>query len=254
MGTWGTDLFADDVACDVRDHYRESLEDGVDDATATARTLDAFRAELEEADGVALLALAVTQSKLGRLDPAIRARAIAVLDRGADLDAWERDAPKLAARRRTALERARAQLEGAQPARKRLRAPTRPRCGLVAGDVLGLEASGRVGLLRVVLVRSHRRGETPVLEELAWDGAGAPPPGVLAGLPPRSGRPLGLASPLDPDTRVSAFVMQGVDWEAAGFRKVGTIPARDGDATAPMPSSGVSWATLAEQFLRRAGA
>jgi len=111
-----------------------------------------------------------------------------------------------------------------------------------------------VGLLRVVRVRSHRRGETPVLEELAWDGAGVPPLGVIADLPPRSGRPLGLANPWDPDTRVSAFVMQGVDWEGAGFRKVGTIPVRDGDAAAPMPSSGLSWAALADQFLRRAGA
>ena len=29
VGTWGTGLFADDEACDIRDHYRELLEDGV---------------------------------------------------------------------------------------------------------------------------------------------------------------------------------------------------------------------------------
>ena len=69
MGVWGTDLFSDDVACDVRDHYRELLEDGVEDGAATRLTVEKFRAYLEESDGVALLAFAVTQSKLGRLDP-----------------------------------------------------------------------------------------------------------------------------------------------------------------------------------------
>jgi hypothetical protein len=46
---------------------------------------------------VALLALAVTQSKLDRLDSDIRDRALAVLDRGADLELWRRDSPKLLA-------------------------------------------------------------------------------------------------------------------------------------------------------------
>jgi hypothetical protein len=59
---WGTGLFSDDVACDVRDHYRELLEDGVEDGAAILLTVERFRAYLEESDGVALLAFAVTQS------------------------------------------------------------------------------------------------------------------------------------------------------------------------------------------------
>ena len=54
MGVWGTGLFSDDEACDVRDHYRELLEDGVEDAAATQLTLEKFRAYLEESDGVAV--------------------------------------------------------------------------------------------------------------------------------------------------------------------------------------------------------
>lgn len=38
MGTWGTDLFADDLARDIRDDYREQIEDGVEDAEATRST------------------------------------------------------------------------------------------------------------------------------------------------------------------------------------------------------------------------
>ena len=125
MGVWGTDLFSDDLACDVRDHYRELLEDGVEDGAATRLTVEAFREYLEESSGVALLAFAVTQSKLGRLDPDIRDRALAVLDRGADLEMWEHDNPKLVPRRRAMLEKACAQLTGPQPIRRRLRPDSR---------------------------------------------------------------------------------------------------------------------------------
>ena len=100
MGVWGTSLFSDDVACDVRDHYRELLEDGAEDSAATQQTVEKFRTYLDEPEGIALLALAVTQSTLGRLDSDIRDRALAVIDRGADLEVWERENPKQLAKRR----------------------------------------------------------------------------------------------------------------------------------------------------------
>jgi hypothetical protein len=48
VGVWGTDLFSDDLACDIRDHYRELLEDGMEDGAATRLILEKFRAYLEE--------------------------------------------------------------------------------------------------------------------------------------------------------------------------------------------------------------
>ncbi len=95
MGVWGTDLFSDDLACDIRDHYRELLENGIEDGAATRLILEKFGAYLEESEGIALLAFAITQSKLGRLDPDIRDRALVVLEGGADLEVWERENPKL---------------------------------------------------------------------------------------------------------------------------------------------------------------
>jgi hypothetical protein len=214
------------VACDVRDHYRQLLEDGVEDAAATRLTVETFREYLEESGGVALLALAVTQSKLGRLDPDFRDRALAVLDRGADLEMWERDNPKLIPKRRAMLEKARAQLAGQQPPRKRLRPPKRISSGLAAGDVLALSLPRRVVVLRVVRVRSHRLGETPVLEELDFEGTEVPPREVLERLGPKIKDPITFMHALSSDTRIFAFVMQRVDWQRAGFRKVETISAR----------------------------
>ena len=118
MGVWGTALFSDDVACDIRDHYRQLLEDSVEDSEATRLTLETFEGYLEEPDGVALIAFAVTQSTLGRLEPDVRDRALAIIDAGADLAVWEEENPKLLPKRRAVLEKARAQLTGPQPARK----------------------------------------------------------------------------------------------------------------------------------------
>jgi hypothetical protein len=249
---WGTDLFSDDVACDLRDHYRQLLEDGVEDGEATRLTHEMFRRHLEESDGVALLAFAVTQSKFGRLDPDIRDRALAMLDRGADLEVWERENPKLFPKRRATLEKARAQLTGPQPTRRRLRAPKRISSGLAPGDVLAFALPRRVALLRVVRVRSHRRGETPVLEELDFSGSEVPSPDAIERLGPKVKDTIGVVHRLSRDTRFFAFVMERIDWQRAGFRKVHTISSRAGDEQAPLPISGISWAALAESFRLRA--
>src|SRR6476620_6505734 len=105
MGTWGTGLFSSDMARDIRDFYREQIEDGSEDAAATRLTLEKFRSYLDDPEegAVCLIALAVTQSKLGRLDPVIRRRALAVMDSGADLAIWEQENPKLLPKRREVL-------------------------------------------------------------------------------------------------------------------------------------------------------
>jgi hypothetical protein len=250
MGVWGTGLFSDDLACDIRGYYRELLEDGVEDSDATRQTLEEYKEYLEEPEGVALIAFAVTQSKLGRLEPDIRDRALAVIDAGADLAVWEDENPKLLPKRRAVLEKARAQLTGPQPARKRVRPPKREISGLAAGDVLALELPRRLALLRVVHVRAHRLGETPVLEELDFDGTEVPARDELDRLGAKVNDRISFLDPSD--TRVHAFVMQRVDWQDAGFRKVETITSRPGDDQGPLPSSGISWVALAERLRKRA--
>ena len=251
MGTWGADLFADDETRDIRDHYRELLEDGVEDGIATRLTLEKFKAYLEEPGAIAIVAFAVTQSKVGRLDPPIRDRAIAVLDFGADLEVWERENPKLLPKRRAVLDKARAQLTGPQPARRRLRPPKRQLSGLAAGDVLAFALARRLALLRVVRVRPHRLGETPVLEEMDFNGTEVPSGDVLERLGPKVEDPIAFMHVLSPDTRLSAFIAEDIDWQRAGFRKVQTIGSRAGDEQAGVPGFGISWAALAERYRSR---
>jgi hypothetical protein len=252
LGVWGTGLFSDDEACDIRDHYRQLLEDSVEDSAATRLTLEKYERYLEEPDGVALIAFAVTQSKVGRLEPDVRDRAVAMIDAGADLKVWEQENPKLLSKRRSVLEKARAQLTGPQPARRRLRPPKRVLSGLAAGDVLALTLPRRVTLLRVVRVHPHRLGETPVLEELDFDGTEVPARDALERLGPRVDDPISFMHPLESDTRFSAFVNQGIDWQHAGFQKVQTIGGRPGDEHSRIPGNGTSWAELAARYRRRA--
>jgi hypothetical protein len=252
LGAWGTALFSDDVACDIRDLYRELLEDSVEDSAATRLTLEKFGPYLEEPDSIALIAFAVTQSKVGRLEPDVRDRALATIDAGADLAMWEQENPKLLPKRRAVLEKARAQLTGPQPARRRLRPPKRVLSGLAAGDVLALALPRRVALLRVVRVHPYRFGETPVLEELDFDGTEVPARDALERLGPRVNDPISYKHPLESDTHFSAFVNQRIDWQHAGFQKVQTIGGRPGDEQSVIPGTGISWAELAARYRRRA--
>jgi hypothetical protein len=254
VGTWGTGLFSDDLACDIRDHYRALVEDGVEDAAAARLTAEKYREYLEQPDGIALLAFAITQSTLGRLDPDIRDKALAVLDRGADLDEWKRENPKQLPKRRAVLDKARAQLVGPQPARKRLRPPKRVLSGLAAGDVLAFALPRRVALLRVVRVRAHRLGDAPVLEELDFSGTEVPSREALERLRPKVEDPIAFVHALSRDTRLFAQIVDRIDWQRAGFQKVATVSVRAGDDQAPLPGFGLSWAELAERYRQRSGA
>jgi hypothetical protein len=255
MGTWGTGLFSNDMARDIRDFYRERIEDGVEDTQATRLTVEKFRSYLDDPeDGAGLLiALAVTQSKIGRLDPNIRDQALAAIAGGADLATWEQENPKLLRKRREVIDQARAQLTGVQPAPKRLRPPPRPSCGLVAGDILALTIPNGVALLRVVRINSHRRGETPYLERLDFNGSEVPSTRELEQLEASGTDPVGLIHNSSGEVRFAAFTaVDKIGWKEAGFVKVATVAPRPGDDQVPFPGYGVAWSRLVERYRRQA--
>ena len=125
--------------------------------------------------------------------------------------------------------------------------------GLAAGDVLAFALPGRLALLRVVRVRSHRLGDVPVLEELDFNGTEVPSPDALVRLRPKVKDPIAFVHALSPDTRLFAHMGDRSDWQGAGFQKVQTIGTRAGDDQAALPSFGISWAELAERYRQRGG-
>jgi hypothetical protein len=91
MGAWGTALYSDDVALDVRDLYKELLGEGYSNEIVTKSLVRICKEQIEdEEDGsVFWLALADTQWKCGRLMDEVKKLAIEVIDRGMDLERWK---------------------------------------------------------------------------------------------------------------------------------------------------------------------
>src|SRR5262245_65998029 len=90
MGASGTGIFCDDVACDVRAQFRGSLADDKTAAEARRSVLRDWRPALEDEDDgpVIWLALAATQCRYGCLEKQVRAKALAIIDSGKDLERW----------------------------------------------------------------------------------------------------------------------------------------------------------------------
>ncbi|PWR10176.1 hypothetical protein DKT68_09880 [Micromonospora acroterricola] len=220
----------------MRDEYREMLEDGLDDHEATRRILDSYAEVLGDPDEATSiwLPLAVTQSKLGRLDATIRDRAIAVIDSSADLARWS-DNPRLAAKRRDVLEKVRAQLAGPQPQRKKVRRPRRHVTDLQPGDVLSYRAAnGSLVLLRVARVDDDRHSVAPVLVALDFTGSRMPPQPDLDGLADQPETPFRLDGRQLPSWAFASWrvaVNNRVNYDDAGLERAGSTIARPGDPT-----------------------
>jgi len=236
MGAWGPALFSDDVACDVRDDYRALIEDGIDDDDATRQILNSYADALDDPDDgpVVWLALAVTQSKIGRLDAAVAERALAAISADEALRLWREQGPVAEAKRKMALAKARDQITGPQPARRRLRAPWRHVSSLQPGDVLSYRTQGgSYLLLRVARIEATRLGVAPILVLLEYALPKIPRSAKINKLRDRA-EPQRSYAALDQPwgiTRFHASVRKesDPDYDGAGFSRVGTIKPRNTD-------------------------
>jgi hypothetical protein len=93
MGTWGTALFSDDTASDVRDDFKTYIGDGLTPEAATAAMFAEWGSTVNDADvgPIFWLALASTQWTLGRLVPEVLKEAMRILDSSGDLNRWALD-------------------------------------------------------------------------------------------------------------------------------------------------------------------
>jgi hypothetical protein len=192
VGAWGVGVFSDDLAVDVRGQWREAL--AADPQADLRRLTDsivgdhrlAWSGDADDEEIVAWLALALAQHETGRLDDRVRDRALAIIETGADVDAWEEDGGQGAQRRRV-LDRLVAKLRGPQPVAKRLRGRRGgPDPGVEVGDVVRVfnPARTRSSLWAVVDISEEVKGfrDTVVLG-LYWDGGEVPSAEQLGDLP-----------------------------------------------------------------------
>jgi hypothetical protein len=116
MGTWGTGIFSDDNAADLREDYRDLIGDGLSSPEATDRLLAEWGSSISREPEYAAtfwLALAVTQWKCGRLEDRVKAKALAAIDDGSALRPWL--AGKFERKRKSVLDAVRQQIESPQP-------------------------------------------------------------------------------------------------------------------------------------------
>lgn len=119
MGTWGTGLFSDDMALDIKIDWAELYKRFGEPDGTTRELLTIYDADDEDVGPVVILALAMCQWKYGCLQPDIKARALSIIRTGAGLHMWE-DAKDLAKRKAVYAQLGHA-LEQPQPPRKHIK-------------------------------------------------------------------------------------------------------------------------------------
>ncbi|MCU1302051.1 MAG: hypothetical protein JWQ87_2335 [Candidatus Sulfotelmatobacter sp.] len=176
MGAWGTTLFSDDAACDVRDSYVDLVGDGLTGHEATKALLHDWAASLNDPDesSVFWLALAATQWRCGRLDGRVLQQALTVIDGGTDVARWE-SGSKDFKKRKTVLEKLRAQLISPQPPERHIPKRFRDSNEWQIGDLVAYRMqSGRFVILRTIGHHSDKGGTGPICELLDWSGEELP--------------------------------------------------------------------------------
>ena len=111
MGTWGTAIFDDDFALDIKNEYQTLLAFGTPEQEAFELVKNYF--EIDDGDddeSVFWLSIAAIQEKYGILTPEVRGKAIDIIDSGVDLENWEGNDKRTLERRKKSLQDLKAQL------------------------------------------------------------------------------------------------------------------------------------------------
>lgn len=176
MGTWGTALFSDDLAADLRGEFRDLIGEGLTTEAAVNLLKTQYKSSLGDPDeeSVFWLALADTGWRLGRLDDNVLQNALRVIDSGQDLARWEDAADRR--KREQVLAKLRIKLQSAPPLPKAVAKTSKSANEWQMGEVIGFRLlSGRWVLLRVIGHHNDRGGKSAVCELLNWIGESLTP-------------------------------------------------------------------------------
>jgi hypothetical protein len=198
MGVWGTAIFSDDNAADLRGDYRRLVGDGLSGPEATDRLVKEWMPGKDpDLAAVFWLALAVTQWNCGRLEDRVKKEAIRAIDDGSALRPWQ-GSPK-ESKRAAVLQITRKQLESLQPPPRRIAKVFRSTCEWEPGELIAYRMlSGSFIVMHVIEHHHDAGGVAPECEIFDWQGPELPPPGVFESLPMRAQIPLVLKNSAAP--------------------------------------------------------
>lgn len=166
MGSWGTAIFSDDLASDIREGYRDLIGDGYSSQGATDALLEEFADSLHDDDEAPVfwLSLAATQWKCGRLEERVKDHAIQIIESGTDLRRWEESRKELA-KRRMVLEKLREQLLAPQPLLKNISKRFTDSCELEIGELIAYRLlSKQFIIFQVIEYHTDNGGTVPIVK------------------------------------------------------------------------------------------
>lgn len=124
MAAWGTGLYQDDVAEDIKgDYYNCFQEDGLDNEAAYQKILSQYsEIKNDPEDGpVFWMVLSDIMWDLGKLTDEVKEKALYHIDAGNDVAKWEAESKEKAAKRKQVLEKLKEKLESPMPKERKLR-------------------------------------------------------------------------------------------------------------------------------------
>lgn len=192
MSTWSTGVYDSDTSSEVKDFYRECLQNQMDSLEAENAVIQRFFSELSDEDDriQVILALANMEWDYGRLSDKIRDEALQIINDGADVLQWNEVDERFGKKRNAVLTRLKDKLSSQQPKEKKVRRPTVFQCSWNIGDVYAVQMKSEYarqkqlydswlvlqnvnqadnlkdGLSPVVTIRFAASIETPILQIL----------------------------------------------------------------------------------------
>jgi hypothetical protein len=187
MGSWGTALYSDDLASDLRREFRDLVAGGLPPDSALDKLTTDYAASLIDPDEAPVfwLAVAYTAWRLGRPVPRATSEALRVITSGDDLRRW--DDAKARQKRLAVLEHVATDLRSAAPPAKRLTVPFVAKNDWTTGEVVAFRlSSGLWTLFRVIGHHVDKGGRQAVCEPLDWLGPNPPNSPTIGNRPLRA--------------------------------------------------------------------
>lgn len=147
MGAWGTGLYQDDIALDIRDTVKDDLRLGKplnEIITRLKVNYDIGEYGNNDEEPVFWCVLADTLWKLGRLDDEIKNQALYWIEQGGDTERWKLEDPKLAVKREKVFSKIKEKLMSQQPHEKKISKQCFYECQWNIGDVFAMKLKGEM--------------------------------------------------------------------------------------------------------------
>jgi hypothetical protein len=177
MGTWGTAIFSDDLALDIKLKFRNKISSGKTPREATKELLEEYNEEVNDFDesSVFWFALASTQWSLGRLLENVKQKALEIIENGQDIERWNEN-KKDFNKRVKVLEKLKYQLQSEQPEPKKIVKQFVRSTKMEKGDLLSYNlANDKYVILRVIEIAEDQSGDRyPLIELLNYFNTSVP--------------------------------------------------------------------------------